>query len=249
MSITHGTLISIVDAGTIEFERRVIQMSFLLLLLAVVVFVTLDILRRKRSAAGKGVRHPFEISVVTEIIACYFHPGHTWALVSGSKTVKVGADDFSERMIGNLSSIDLPQVGKTVHQGEPLAFLHRGNRTLAQVSPITGKIVQVNERLIKSPSLLNRSPLERGWIAKILPTELDHDLRNLLKGATADGWRESVRMQLIHMFSPRIGTLMQDGGQLIENLGDQFPDDDWNRLVRDFFPIAVPTQSRAKPTN
>jgi glycine cleavage system H protein len=224
-------------------------MSFILLLLVVVVFVTLDILRRKRKAAGNEGQPQFEVSAVTEIIARYFHPGHTWVLVSSSKTVKVGADDFSERMIGNLSGIDLPNVGKTVHQGEPLAFLHRGIRTLAQVSPISGKIVQVNERLIKSPSLLNASPLERGWIAKILPTELDHDLRNLLKGAAADGWREAVRMQLIHMFSPRIGTLMQDGGQLIENLGDQIPDDDWNRLVRDFFPIAVPTQTQTKPTN
>ena len=222
-------------------------MSFLLLLLAVAVFVTLDIVRRKRRAAGKEVQQPFGVPVMTEIITRYFHPGHTWALVSGSKTVKVGADDFSERIIGTLSGIDLPTVGKNVLQGEPLAFLRRGDRTLAQVSPITGKIVQVNERLVNSPSVLNESPLERGWIAKISPTNLDHDLRNLLKGAVADGWREAVRTEFIHLFSPRIGTLMQDGGELIENLGDHIPDDDWNRLVRDFFPVVVATQNQTNP--
>jgi hypothetical protein len=105
----------------------------------------------------------------------------------------------------------------------------------------------VNERLVNSPSVLNESPLERGWIATILPTNLDHDLRNLLKGAAADGWREAVRTQFIHLFSPRIGTMMQDGGELIENLGDHIPDDDWDRLVRDFFPVAVATQNQTNP--
>jgi hypothetical protein len=50
-----------------------------------------------------------------------------------------GADDFSERLVGTLTGIDLPVVGQTLRQGEAFARLHHGNRVLTQMTCTIGK--------------------------------------------------------------------------------------------------------------
>jgi glycine cleavage system H protein len=225
-------------------------MTPILVILTLAIIIAFEVVRRSRSKPALETRemvaeHPNDV----EVFDRHFHPSHTWAIVSGSKTVTVGADDFSESIIGRLTSIDLPKVGRTFQQGEPIAYLHHGSRNLAQISPITGKVIEINEKLARHPTMLNDSPLERGWIAKILPSNLEIDLRNLLRGVAADGWRDAVRMELVRMFSPSFGPVLQDGGKLIENLGDHFSDDEWNRLVQKFFPIITPKQQQNKSKN
>jgi len=213
-------------------------MSFVLVILTVGIILLVEFLHASRK------KHPSDSQeMVTEhptsfdVFDRYFHPGHTWAMVSSSRDVVVGIDDFSSRVVGTVASIDLPVVGQSILQGEPLTFLHHGTRHLLQVAPVSGRVVDVNKRLKRHPELISESPFEHGWIAKVYPTNLDTDLRNLLKGFVADGWRDAIRSQLIQLFSSKIGIVLQDGGQLIQNLGDQFSDDEWNQLVQQFFPI------------
>lgn len=218
-------------------------MTFILVILTSAVILSLELTRRSQMKPRLAnpelvTEHPASYDVFDR----YFHPGHTWAMISGSLSVTVGVDDFSSCMIGNLSKIELPAIGQMIHQGDPFTLLYHGSRNLVQVSPISGKVVEVNKKLSRNPGLINDSPLEHGWIVKILPTSLETDLRNLLKGIVADGWRDAVRTQLIQLFSPRIGTVVQDGGQLVQNLGDHLSDDEWNRLVRHFFPLISPNK-------
>jgi glycine cleavage system H protein len=165
------------------------------------------------------------------------------------REVTVGADDFSERLIGTLTGIDLPAVGQTLQQGEGFARLRHGNRVLTQSAPISGTIVEVNDKLARKPTLLNDSPLEKGWVAKIVPSDLKADLRNLLSGATAEAWRGAVQAQLIQFFSPRIGTVLQDGGHLVKNIGDQVSDEEWKYLVQEFFSTDTEHLPQNKPKN
>ncbi len=213
-------------------------MTFILAILTSAVILSLELIRRSQMKSKLAnpklvAEHPASYDLFDR----YFHPGHTWAMISGSHSVTVGIDDFSSRVIGNLSKIELPTIGQRIHQGDPFALLYHGSRNLVQVSPISGKIVEVNKKLKRNLGLINDSPLEHGWIVKVLPTSLETDLRNLLKGIVADGWQDAVRTQLIQLFSPRIGTVVQDGGQLVQSLGDHLSDDEWNSLVRHFFPL------------
>jgi glycine cleavage system H protein len=225
-------------------------MTFILVILTVAVIICIELLIKSRE---KRVNTHTELvsdhSTSIEVFDRYFHPGHTWAVISGQRNIVVGIDDFSSRMMGAIAEIELPDVGRSVHQGEPLTQLRHGERVLNQVSPISGKVVEVNTRLRQHPELLIDSPLERGWIAKIVPTNLETDLRNLMNGLGADGWRDAVHAQLINLFSSRIGIALQDGGQLVKNLGDYFSDDEWNRLVKQFFPSILPNQKQNKLTN
>jgi glycine cleavage system H protein len=182
--------------------------------------------------AMPSLHHP----VIASTIERYFHPGHSWVLVRSSEPVVVGVNDFSQRFIGRLDGIELPREGSFLRQGEPMVTLKHGEKSLTQVAPVSGIVVEVNNLLKSNPSTVNDSPLEKGWIAKISPRDLTLELRNLLRGVIADRWQESVRSLLVHWFSPQLGTVMQDGGRIVDNVSDLVDDQEWRLLVNDFFP-------------
>jgi hypothetical protein len=62
-----------------------------------------------------------------------------------------------------------------------------------------------------------------------------------LKGVVAERWEEAVRAELVRWFTPRLGTVLQDGGRVIENVSDLVNDKEWERLVLEFFPVVAPT--------
>ncbi len=226
-------------------------MTFILVIATAVVILTFELARRSRRASSGSVASPVrQVRESVEVVERFFHPAHTWALVnSGVAEVTVGSDEFSTRLVGTLNEVELPVVGQVVHQGERLAVLRHGNRTLTQSSPVSGIVVETNDGLRRRPELLNESPLEKGWLARILPSNLTADLRNLLSGSAADAWWEAIRSQVIGFFSPSIGPVLQDGGKLIRNIGDQLSDEEWVRLVRHFFPFEIPQPPQNKPTN
>lgn len=212
-------------------------MTFLLVLLTLSVAVIVELIRRMRKdriRVGSDLVTEYPSSF--DVFDRYFHPGHTWVEISDQRTMKVGIDDFSARIIGSVDKIELPAVGQEVRQGDRLTVLHHGSRELIHVAPISGRIVEINRRLGKKPGIINASPLEQGWLAKISPSNLELELRNLLKGFAADGWRDAVRSELIQVFSPNFGTVVQDGGQIVESLSDHLTDEQWLQLVRQFFP-------------
>jgi len=130
----------------------------------------------------------------------------------------------------------LPQAGSVIRQGEIMATMKHGDKTLSSAAPVSGTILEVNTRLKDIPSMINDSPLEKGWIVKIAPNDLTLELHNLFKGVTADRWQEAVRAHLVHWFSPRLGTVMQDGGEIVNNVSDLTNAEEWRILVGEFFP-------------
>ena len=117
--------------------------------------------------------------------------------------------------------------------------MKHGDKILPTVAPVSGTILEVNTRLKETPSMINDSPLEKGWIVKMAPQDLSLELRSLFKGVTADRWQEAVRAHLIHWFSPRLGTVMQDGGEIVENVSDLTNTEEWRILVDEFFPNSL----------
>lgn len=225
-------------------------MTFILVTVTVLIIFSLELVRR--SHVRQTGLHPELIDEhpgSVEVIDRFFHPGHMWVTVSNKRKVEVGIDDFSAHMIGLVQSVDLPHTGQTLQQGEVIAVLRHGIRGLPQVAPVSGRVLAVNKRLHRNPRLLNNSPLEGGWIARIVPANLEQDLRNLMKGPAADAWREAVRARLVRLTSPSGAVLLQDGGQLARNFGERFTDDEWNYLIREFFPTPSTTSHAEKPKN
>ncbi len=204
-----------------------------LVLITFAVCITIDVVHRHRAGARAASLVPGR--PIARILERYFHPGHSWAMVEDSKTVTVGVDDLVPRVIGKVDKIEIATAGVTLRQGEPLVTLHSGSRSLSLASPLSGVVEEINTRLSAHPALLTDSPLDKGWIAKLSPENLSAEIRDLLNGPAARQWREAVQVQVASLFSPRLGTVSQDGGQWVDDLSTLLNDDQWNELTRALF--------------
>jgi len=204
-----------------------------LVLLTFAVCIIIEIVRRHRE--GARAASPVPGRPIARVIERYFHPGHSWAMVEGSQTVTVGVDDLVPRVIGKVDKIEIATAGATLRQGEPLVTLHSGSRSLSLASPLSGVVEEINTRLSDHPTLLTDSPLDKGWIAKLSPGNLSAEIRDLLNGPAARQWREAVQIQVASLFSPRLGTVSQDGGQWVDDLSTLLNDEQWRELTKALF--------------
>jgi glycine cleavage system H protein len=212
-------------------------MVVILVILTVAVILTVEFIRRSWKPATAMAHVPVpRMHPSTNTIERYFHPGHCWVRVENPELAFVGVDDFTQHLIGSLDAVELPAEGTTVYQGQPFISLHHGKKTITQVAPMSGIVQRINHRLHAHPALVNRSPYEKGWMAQLIPTNFKTEVNNLLKGAVADRWLEAVRMQLLSWFAPKLGTVLQDGGEFIENISELLNEEEWNRLIRELYP-------------
>ena len=110
----------------------------------------------------------------------YYHKEHFWARVEGDIVV-MGTSDFAQKLAGQIVYVEMPSVGKAVEQGKPCGSMESGKWVGRIYAPVSGKVESFNQDLEENPELINESPYERGWICKINPSNLQEELKNLLK--------------------------------------------------------------------
>lgn len=103
-----------------------------------------------------------------------FRESHEWAAVEGN-TAKVGLSDHAQSELGDLVFINLPEVGAEVAAGEVLCDVESVKAVSDIYSPVSGKVVKVNEELESSPELINQDAMG-AWICEIEVTEVPEDL-------------------------------------------------------------------------
>jgi glycine cleavage system H lipoate-binding protein len=118
----------------------------------------------------------------------FFHRGHTWVNVLFSGQVKVGVDDFVQRLLGRLDSIALPPVATEIREGQPFITIRQRGRSATLCAPLDGVVRAVNGELAKAPSLLKRETYTRGWLVALQPTNLAANLPQLTVGEGASLW-------------------------------------------------------------
>ena len=95
--------------------------------------------------------------------------------------VTIGTTDFAQKLAGQVVYIELPSVGKAVEQGKPCGSMESGKWVGRIYSPVSGKVEAINSELEDSPELINESPYEKGWMCKIKASNLQEELKNLMK--------------------------------------------------------------------
>ncbi|KAK9156261.1 hypothetical protein Sjap_003741 [Stephania japonica] len=91
---------------------------------------------------------------------------HEWIKVDGTSAT-VGITDHAQDHLGDVVYVELPEVGANVTQGKSFGAVESVKATSDVNSPVSGKVVEVNEELSNSPGLVNGSPYENGWIMKV----------------------------------------------------------------------------------
>ncbi|MGC9337006.1 MAG: glycine cleavage system protein GcvH [Candidatus Cloacimonadia bacterium] len=103
---------------------------------------------------------------------------HEWLKIEGNKAT-IGITDYAQNELGDIVFIELPEVGKELKPGDVLATVEAVKAVEEIYIPIAGKVLECNTKLQDSPELINSSPYDQGWIAKIEILNKD-ELENLL---------------------------------------------------------------------
>lgn len=149
----------------------------------------------------------------------FYHPNHLWARIEDGGSVRIGLDDFGQRLMGRLYAIELSGPGTRVSANAACWRVahHAGETSLA--APVSGHVLEVNTRLLQHPSLINRDPYGEGWALVIKPDCLEQCLQQLYYGSRVQRWYEQDIEKLYWAMSemlltslPGVGPTMQDGG-------------------------------------
>lgn len=107
---------------------------------------------------------------------------HEWVLDNGDGTVTVGITDHAQDLLGDVVYVELPEVGLEVTATEQFSLVESVKAASDIYAPVSGEIIEVNTNLDDAPELINESPFEGAWIAKIKLAE-GTDLSKLLDAA------------------------------------------------------------------
>ena len=167
--------------------------------------------RPRREFSGEDLS-PFNINR-----SLFYHSGHTWVKVEKADEVRVGLDCFLGKMIGKVKVIVLPLSGRRCLQGENLCSIIREEGILRIISPVSGSILSVNQKLKDQPDLISKDSLGDGFLLTLKPKNLQGDQKNLFFGEAALSWYqkelERFKAAFISELSDQkgLGMTMQDG--------------------------------------
>ncbi len=126
-----------------------------------------------------------------EIIEHYLYTKeHEWVDIDGDVGT-VGITEYAQSSLGDITFVQLPEKGAEVEQFEQMLSIESVKAASDIFSPISGKIVAVNEELDEDPGLINRDCYEKGWIAKIKISDED-ETSNLLTADEYSNYLESL---------------------------------------------------------
>lgn len=165
----------------------------------------------------------------------YFHRGHAWATLEGGDRVRVGLDDFSQKLLGPADEVRLPEIGKVYYQDHLCLALFRQGKKASFEAPIDGAIEAINPKVRQNPSLIHDDPYGEGWLFLVKPTNLQSNLEKLYFGEATVTWIGEETNRLMHLMDNTVGTTLPSGGAIIDDVYGNYPGIGWRPLVQEFF--------------
>ncbi|MBW2147942.1 MAG: glycine cleavage system protein H [Deltaproteobacteria bacterium] len=171
----------------------------------------------------------------------WYHPKHIWMKREPDGRVRIGFDDFAQRLIGAIRQIDLLTFN-VVHQmrkSEAQSYLkgwdiYSDGKTVRITSPIRGRIEEINDRLGREPSIIGEDPYGEGWLCTIVPED-DADLMDeTISGMRINKWMRDEVHRLRHCIRDQGLAVLHDGGEIAQDIASAVSASDWRQLVKSF---------------
>jgi glycine cleavage system H protein len=105
----------------------------------------------------------------------YYSEDHEWVKVDGNKAL-IGITDYAQHALGEIVYVELPEMDTEYKAGDVFCVIESVKAAADTFTPVSGKVVEVNEELEDSPQLLNEGPFDN-WIVAIEmddPSELEN---------------------------------------------------------------------------
>jgi len=108
----------------------------------------------------------------------YYTKTEEWLKVEGDIGI-VGITDYAQDQLGDIVYLEEAEKGTKVKQGKEFTAVESVKAASDISAPISGEIVEVNEKVIEDSSLMNSDPYGEGWVAKIKISNSD-ELKNIM---------------------------------------------------------------------
>lgn len=106
---------------------------------------------------------------------------HEWAKIEDA-TATIGITQHAEESLGDIVFIELPAVGRELKQAEEFGVVESVKSVSSLYAPISGTVLEINEKVKEKPELINQAPYNAGWLIKIKISDAD-ETANLLSSA------------------------------------------------------------------
>ncbi len=173
----------------------------------------------------------------------FFTRQHTWSHLDTSGHAMVGVDDFLQHAIGRVKVSGLKYPGEPIQKGDLMTELDQSGKKLKVYSPISGTIVDTNRNLENKPEEINDDPYNKGWIYKIKPSDWVDETNACLLADDASEWATNEFVRFKDFLTGEPGrkyssepamVLLQDGGEMRDNILSELPDEVWNKFQQEF---------------
>jgi glycine cleavage system H protein len=81
--------------------------------------------------------------------------------------VQIGVTDFAQGELGDIVFIELPQIGSHFGKHDVFGTVEAVKAVSELYAPVSGEVVEINDRLDKEPALVNTAPYNDGWMIKV----------------------------------------------------------------------------------
>ena len=112
---------------------------------------------------------------------------HTWVKVEGDYAY-IGITDFAQEQLGEVLFVEMPEIEDELTQGEDFGVVESSKVASDLIAPISGEVVEINERLEDEPEYINEDPYD-AWIVKVKVLDVD-ELENLLTSGAYENCME-----------------------------------------------------------
>ncbi|MDE5422226.1 glycine cleavage system protein GcvH [Ancylomarina sp. DW003] len=114
-----------------------------------------------------------------------FTKDHEWIRVEGDAAF-IGVTDFAQGELGDIVFIEVETEGETLDREEVFGTIEAVKTVSDMFMPLSGEVLEFNEKLEDAPDLVNSDPYGDGWIIKVNIAEAS-ELEDLL---TAEQYKE-----------------------------------------------------------
>lgn len=104
----------------------------------------------------------------------------SWTFIEDKGSALIGATDLYLNIIDEFHSIDFKEVNEELYQGTSCAkFNSENNLSHDLLSPVSGKIIEVNQEVVSNINIIQKDPFFKGWLYRVIPSDIEYEVKNL----------------------------------------------------------------------
>ena len=162
----------------------------------------------------------------------WYSPTHTWLGRRAGGELAVGLDALAARLLPSVTGVEVPRVGTVIRQGQPMATLYAGGRSMTIPAPVSGTVSGLNRSALKNPTLVKSETYGRGWLVALKPS--NDEVASLPRGDKAEKFMRLESARWDRFVETELGYAAADGGHLVAPVPSIIGEAGWRKLAGEF---------------